>query len=88
VIVYELLNKLGCTWETNEVGMFIWAKIPDTISDVEKWVDDLLYTYRVFITPGFVFGEKGKRFIRISLCSDVQMFQAALDRLKDYKLES
>ena len=62
--------------------------LPDTILDVDKWVDKLLYDYRVFITPGFVFGEKGKRYIRVSLCSDVQMFQEALDRLKDYKLES
>ncbi len=87
-VVYKLLSILGCSWKTNEVGMFIWAKIPDSISDVEKWVDEILYDYRVFITPGFVFGEKGKRYIRVSLCSDIRMFQEALKRLKDYKIES
>ena len=84
-IVYTLLNKLGCTWKPGQVGMFVWAKVPDHIPDVEKWVDDLLYTYKVFITPGFVFGEKGKSYVRMSLCSEIEIFQKVMDRLKDYK---
>lgn len=81
---YELLKKLGCTWENGQVGMFIWSMIPDHISDVEQWIDEILYDYRVFITPGFVFGIKGRRYIRISLCSDIEVFQKALDRLQHY----
>jgi aspartate/methionine/tyrosine aminotransferase len=84
-MVYELLRKLECTWKDGQVGMFVWAKIPDHIPDVEKWVDKILYEYKIFITPGFVFGDKGKRYVRMSLCSDIDMFQKAMDRLKDYK---
>lgn len=84
-MVYKLLRKLECTWKDGQVGMFVWAKIPDHIPDVEKWVDKILYEYKVFITPGFVFGDKGKRYVRMSLCSDIDMFQKAMDRLKDYK---
>jgi aspartate/methionine/tyrosine aminotransferase len=84
-LVYELLRKLKCTWEDDQIGLFVWAKIPDDIPDVEKWVDDILYTYKVFITPGFVFGEKGKRYIRMSLCSEIEIFQEAMVRLKYYK---
>jgi aspartate/methionine/tyrosine aminotransferase len=87
-MVYELLRKLGCTWSEGQVGMFVWAKIPDYIPDVEKWVDDILYNYKVFITPGFVFGDKGKRYVRMSLCSDIEVFQKALDRIKDYKYKA
>jgi LL-diaminopimelate aminotransferase len=83
--VHELLYKIGCTWEPGQVGMFIWANIPGTVEDVEKWVDHILYDYRIFITPGFVFGEKGRRYIRISLCSSQTVFRKALDRLKDFK---
>ena len=86
-MVYQLLNRLGCTWKEGQVGLFIWAKVPDDIKDVEKWVDELLYTHKVFITPGFIFGEKGKRYLRISLCSEIETFQTALDRLKDYHLK-
>jgi aspartate/methionine/tyrosine aminotransferase len=84
-IVYRLLSHLGCTWQAGQVGMFVWAKVPDLIPDVEKWVDELLYTYKVFITPGFIFGEKGKRYIRISLCSAKEIYEKALNRLGDYK---
>jgi aspartate/methionine/tyrosine aminotransferase len=83
-VAFELLEKLGCSWGPRQIGMFIWAKIPDSIPDVEKWVDEILYEYKVFITPGFVFGDKGKRYVRISLCSGQEIFKQALDRLKDY----
>jgi hypothetical protein len=49
-----------------------------------KWIDEILYGTKVFITPGFIFGETGKRFIRISLCSPVEMFDQALTRLKAF----
>ena len=84
VLVHEILYKLGCTWSQGQVGMFVWARIPDQVEDVEKWVDHILYEYRVFITPGFIFGEKGKRFIRISLCSSQSVYRKALDRLSAF----
>jgi len=85
-MVFILLEKLGCTWQAGQVGMFIWAKIHDQVTDVEKWVDEILYSFKVFITPGFVFGDKGKRYVRISLCSDIDTFQKALVRLEDFNL--
>lgn len=84
-LAYELLTQLGCSWRDEQVGMFIWAGIPEEVEDLEKWVDHILYEYKVFITPGFVFGEKGKRYVRISLCSSPSTFQKALTRLKDFK---
>jgi len=87
-MVYRLLNKLDCTWTDGQVGMFVWARIPDYIPDVEKWVDEILYEYKVFITPGFIFGDKGKRYVRMSLCSDNELFQEALNRLKDYNYKT
>jgi len=85
-LVYEILRKLGCTWNEGQVGMFIWAKIPDQIEEVEKWIDDILHNQKIFITPGFIFGEKGNRYVRISLCSSKSMYQETLNRLKDFKL--
>ncbi|MBS0000721.1 MAG: aminotransferase class I/II-fold pyridoxal phosphate-dependent enzyme [Cyclobacteriaceae bacterium] len=84
-LVHELLYNLGCTWEQGQVGMFLWARIPGSVEDVEKWVDRILYEHKVFITPGFVFGEKGSRFVRISLCSSQTVYRKALERLKDFK---
>ena len=62
----------------------MWAKVPDAIQDVEKFVDDILYGTNVFITPGFIFGQAGKRYIRISLCSTVEKIKEACDRVEKF----
>jgi len=63
-------------------GLFLWAKAPEKITDVEKWIDEILYGTKVFITPGFIFGETGKRFIRISLCATEEKLNEALVRIQ------
>ena len=62
--------------------MFLWGKLPDSVADPEAFVDDILYNRRVFITPGFIFGSNGRRYIRISLCATVETLRRALDRLR------
>ena len=81
---HKILDVLECHYTEKQSGLFVWAKIPDHIPDVEKWIDEILYGTKVFITPGFIFGETGKRFIRISLCSPVEVLQQALERLKAF----
>jgi aspartate/methionine/tyrosine aminotransferase len=62
----------------------VWAKAPDEIADVEKWIDEILYGAYVFITPGFIFGDAGKRFIRISLCCTEAKLNEALGRIRKF----
>lgn len=81
----KILNELGCVYTTDQSGLFVWAKAPDGILDVERWIDEILYATKVFITPGFIFGDAGKRFIRISLCSSVEALEEALTRIKNWK---
>ena len=83
-VVQQILDTLGCTYSNNQSGLFVWAKIPDAISDVEKWVDEILYGTKVFITPGFIFGDAGKCYVRIALCSPVETIQEALNRIKKF----
>lgn len=81
---HKILNVLGCSYESKQSGLFVWAKVPDAIQDVEKFVDDILYGTKVFITPGFIFGQAGKRYIRISLCSTVEKIKEACDRIEKF----
>ena len=85
-IVYKILDKLRCTYDKNQVGMFVWAKIPGTVPSSEKLVDYLLHKHHVFIAPGFIFGQKGERYIRISLCLKNQMLEKVLERIQDIDL--
>jgi len=80
-----ILTELGCTFSTQQSGLFLWAKVPSTIQDVEKFIDEILYATHVFITPGFIFGDNGKQYIRISLCAPVAKMQEALQRIRQWK---
>jgi LL-diaminopimelate aminotransferase len=83
-VAVEILNLLSCTYSNDQSGLFVWAKAPDSVQDVEKWIDEVLYGTKVFITPGFIFGEAGRRYIRISLCCTVDMLQEASKRIEKF----
>ena len=80
-IVFRLMDKLHCTYDKAQEGMFVWAKIPDAIPSSEKFVDSILQDSRVFLTPGFIFGAKGERYIRASLCNQNNILEEALSRV-------
>lgn len=81
-LALDILSVLGCTCEEGQVGMFLWARIPDRYADVEALTEKVLQEAHVFLTPGFIFGEKGRRYIRISLCSSKDDLMEALRRIK------
>jgi LL-diaminopimelate aminotransferase len=80
-IVYQMLDVLQCSFSKTQVGMFVWAKIPDNLKDAGELVDTMLYEKNIFITPGFIFGEKGRRYVRVSLCTREETLKEALGRL-------
>ena len=81
----QIMDALGCKYDPNQVGMFLWGRIPDSYSNCEELTERVLHEARVFITPGFIFGSKGERYIRISLCAKEEKIQAALERIKKLK---
>ena len=83
-VAEQILDVLGCTYSQDQSGLFVWAKAPAKVTDVEKWIDEVLYGTKVFITPGFIFGEAGRRFIRISLCCTEDALKQALVRIEKF----
>ncbi len=81
-IAYRIMQALGCTYDEQQVGMFLWGRIPDTIAHAEELTEAVLHKARVFITPGFIFGSNGERYIRISLCAKKERMQEALQRIE------
>ena len=79
----QIMETLHCSYDPHQVGMFLWGKIPDQYDDVEQLTEKVLHDARVFITPGFIFGSNGKRYIRISLCAKEEKLQEALTRIAD-----
>jgi aspartate/methionine/tyrosine aminotransferase len=81
-VAEQIMDILGCTYDKNQVGMFVWGKIPAELNDVEELTEKILHEARVFITPGFIFGSNGARYIRISLCATEEKLKEALERVK------
>jgi aspartate/methionine/tyrosine aminotransferase len=79
--VYRILDILGCSYAPGQVGLFVWAKIPEKYEDAYVLSDEILYGANVFLTPGGIFGSQGKRYIRISLCGDLSRFEEAIKRI-------
>ncbi|GEC77610.1 pyridoxal phosphate-dependent aminotransferase [Flavobacterium aquatile] len=80
-LIFQLAEKLGCTFDKNSVGLFVWAKLPAGIQS-EEFIDNLLYEKHLFITPGTIFGSNGSGYIRFSLCVKEENILEAIKRFK------
>lgn len=78
----KIMTLLNCKYDTSQVGLFVWGKFPDEVSGSEQFINDILNTAHVFITPGFIFGNNGDRFVRISLGSSVDLLKEAYKRIE------
>ena len=86
-IAEEIMRALGCTFDPSQVGMFLWGRIPDCYADVEVLTERILHEARVFLTPGFIFGSNGQRYVRISLCASEARMAEALQRIQAINLQ-
>jgi aspartate/methionine/tyrosine aminotransferase len=84
-IAAEIMHTLSCTFSTGQSGLFLWGRVPDRYVDAEELSEELLHGNHLFITPGRVFGDKGRRYIRISLCADEELLAKALARIREDK---
>lgn len=84
-VAERIMTELGCTFDPTQKGLFLWGRIPEDARSSEEFADRILYDARVFITPGFIFGSNGERYIRISLCATEDNLRRALGRIKELK---
>ena len=80
--VFEIAGSLGCSVDHRQVGMFVWAKIPEEAKSGRNFSNDLLTKYDLFVPPGIIFGSEGDRFIRFSLCNNSTVWNEGLSRIK------
>ncbi len=83
-IAEDIMRELGCSFDEQQRGMFLWGRIPDDVESGEWLADELFYKAKVFITPGFIFGRNGERYVRISLCAKPEKLRESLNRIRQY----
>lgn len=82
LVAEEIMTALGCTFRPEQRGLFLWGRIPENLASAEELTERVLHEGRVFITPGFIFGSAGERYIRISLCATEDKLLEALRRIR------
>lgn len=80
--IWQIFDLIGATYNKNQMGLFVWARIPDSYTDAKQLADNFLYKANVFVTPGSIFGSNGDRYARISLCCPVEVLKEAIERIK------
>jgi aspartate/methionine/tyrosine aminotransferase len=81
-IAEQIMHALGCSFDAKQRGLFLWGRVPTSVSDAEEFCNMVLDKAHVFITPGFIFGSEGRNYIRISLCANESQLTEALNRIK------
>jgi aspartate/methionine/tyrosine aminotransferase len=79
----SIMDLLRCKFSKEQTGLFVWGRIPDEIGSCEAFVEEILNKAHVFLTPGFIFGSMGERYIRISLCADNEKLKEARERISN-----
>lgn len=81
LLAEAILKALGCSWDPAQSGLFLWGRVPENGLDGADLSDKVLYEANVFITPGFIFGSQGERYVRLSLCCTEENLAKALERV-------
>jgi aspartate/methionine/tyrosine aminotransferase len=84
-LVWQIFEATGSTYDKQQSGLFVWAKIPQDYDNSSNFSNKYLYESSVFIAPGFIFGTNGEGFARISLCCNIETLNEALNRIKKNK---
>lgn len=77
----KLFDALKISYNPDSQGLFLWGRVPEGVDPVVL-SDKLLHEAGVFITPGFIFGHNGDKYMRVSLCTTVEKFGRALEKIK------
>ncbi len=81
-IAVSIMEILKCKFSNDQVGLFIWGRLPDEVESCEAFIEEILVKANVFMTPGFIFGSNGERYIRISLCASNERLKEARERIE------
>ena len=82
----SIMELLRCKFSREQTGLFVWGRLPDETVSCEEFVEEILNKAHVFITPGFIFGSMGERYIRISLCVENKRLKEARERITNQSL--
>src|SRR5690625_557349 len=80
-IIMEGMADLGWQATPSKGGMFVWAKYPYDLDDVD-FVFQAIEQVGVVMVPGSIFGSEGAGFVRVALVQEEAILEGAIEQLK------
>jgi LL-diaminopimelate aminotransferase len=77
-VLVEGLNAIGWQMKKPPATMFVWAEIPKSFTDSEKFTEELFEKAGVLVTPGSAFGASGEGHVRLALVQDEETLREAV----------
>lgn len=70
-IIARKLKLLGLNLALPKGSLYIWAKIPPDAKKSAEFCMQLLENKQILLTPGTAFGKNGERYVRVSICINI-----------------
>jgi LL-diaminopimelate aminotransferase len=83
-IIVSALRKAGFTVNTPPAAIYVWARLPQGVTDSTEYCNRMLEQTGVSTTPGVVYGPSGEGYLRISLGTPTPRVKEAMQRVIDW----
>jgi LL-diaminopimelate aminotransferase len=82
-VVVEGLRRCGIEVNSPKGTFYIWAPLPEGVTNSKEWCFKVLDEIAVWMIPGSMYGKYGEGYFRIALTHPVDRLKQAMERLKE-----
>ena len=82
-VVVKGLRNCGIDVDSPKGTFYIWAPLPEGITNSKEWCFKVLDEIAVWMIPGSMYGKYGEGYFRIALTHPVDRLKQAMERLKE-----
>ncbi|MBW1699984.1 MAG: aminotransferase class I/II-fold pyridoxal phosphate-dependent enzyme [Deltaproteobacteria bacterium] len=83
-VVVNALKKMGIDVKMPKATFYVWAAVPEEVTDSKAWCMKVLNEIAVWMIPGSMYGKYGEGYFRIALTHPAERLAEAMDRLERY----
>ena len=83
-VVVNALKNMGIEVDMPKATFYVWAAVPEGVTDSKEWCMNVLNEIAVWMIPGSMYGKYGEGFFRIALTHPTDRLSQAMERLGNY----
>ena len=83
-VVVNALKNMGIEVDMPKATFYVWAAVPEGVTDSKDWCMNVLNEIAVWMIPGSMYGKYGEGFFRIALTHPTDRLAQAMERLGNH----